>query len=163
MTARLPVCTKEEQRPVIRFLWAVDQGHKWTADLQHNIRKRVSWQRNIYEWIIRFKKRLHKCRCRRAIGKVAFFLLQPILEKTQLPNRPIYWRILYKLTAITLLIAIFLFRTMFLRQDTLTVLRKKPTKLGPIDRARYYLRTTEPIQGRILYILWHVTTKTDPW
>jgi len=56
MSARLSVCTKEEQRSVIRFLWA--EGVKGTeihARLCTQYGDKALPRRSVYEWIEMFK------------------------------------------------------------------------------------------------------------
>jgi hypothetical protein len=62
MAAPLGDCTIEEQRAVVRFLWA--EGVK-SADIHRRMLAqygtRTMHQRNIYEWTERFKEVKNKC------------------------------------------------------------------------------------------------------
>jgi hypothetical protein len=53
------------------------------------------------------------------------------------------------LTFWTLSSILFLLKAMFWRLDSAPVLDKKPTLLGPNDRANRHFRTPEPTKGRI--------------
>ena len=56
MSARLSVCTKEEQRSVIRFLWAEGvKGAEIHAHLCTQYGDNALPQRSVYEWIEMFK------------------------------------------------------------------------------------------------------------
>src|SRR5215469_11595517 len=56
MSARLSVCTKEEQRSVIRFLWAEGvKGAEIHARLCTQYGDNALPRRSIYEWIEMFK------------------------------------------------------------------------------------------------------------
>ena len=57
MAAPLSVCTKEEQRSLIRFFCGlkVYQGPKYIEDLQHKTGTVFCPQRSVYEWIEKFK------------------------------------------------------------------------------------------------------------
>ena len=62
MAAPLSVCTKEEQRSVIRFLWSDGvSGAEIHRRLSAQYWNSVLPQRSVYEWIEKFKKRSHKC------------------------------------------------------------------------------------------------------
>jgi hypothetical protein len=56
MSARLSVCTKEEQRSVIRFLWVEGvKGAKIHTRLCTEYRDNALPRRSVYEWIEMFK------------------------------------------------------------------------------------------------------------
>ena len=56
MSARLSVCTKEEQRSVIRFLWAEGvKGIEIQARLCTQYGDNALPRRSVYEWIEMFK------------------------------------------------------------------------------------------------------------
>ena len=56
MSARLSVCTKEEQRSVIRFLWAEGvKGAEIYARLSTQYGDKALPRQSVYEWIEMFK------------------------------------------------------------------------------------------------------------
>ena len=55
MLARLSVCTREEQRSVIRFLWAGVKGAEIHASLCTQYGNNALPRRSIYEWIEMFE------------------------------------------------------------------------------------------------------------
>ena len=56
MSARLSLCTKEEQRSVIRFLWAEGvNGAEIHARLCTQYEEKALPLRSVYEWIEMFK------------------------------------------------------------------------------------------------------------
>ena len=62
MAVPLSVCTKEEQRSVIRFLWSEGvSGAEIHRRLSAQYGNRVLPQRGVYEWIEKFKKWSHNC------------------------------------------------------------------------------------------------------
>ena len=55
MSARLSVCTKEEQRSVLRFLWVGVKGAEIHARLCTQYGDNALPRRSVYEWIEMFK------------------------------------------------------------------------------------------------------------
>jgi transposase len=69
MNAPLAVCTKEEQRSVIRFLWSEGvSGAEIHRRLTEQYGNSVLSQRTVYEWIERFKNGPQLLRMRKEQG-----------------------------------------------------------------------------------------------
>jgi hypothetical protein len=81
MSARLSVCTKEEQRSVIRFLWAEGvKGAEIHARLCTQYGDNALTRRSVYEWIEMFKNGRTSVMDAERSGRTSTSALSPLLE-----------------------------------------------------------------------------------